>query len=265
MIYNYEDMGVDDIKEFEKKAKTPSTSGAISYKDRSIGTIYITGGGFIKRPFTGAGANSRFGWEEMVWFSTPSRSKSFAFTNMDDIDVGLVARCEINIKYMNIQDYIDLRKILGRERHFLVEFFDTDSGDWITRDMYCSENNLSKFFTLKQSMIGVIDYSIKLVGTNLDLGDEHRLGSDIDNDGFPSVRNLKISFNPNGGGGEIFYKNKSWGDYLDTPSDTVFSLPEGKSSFSHWERRKNGEVVGVYGANQRTTVWEDMDLFAIWK
>lgn len=260
--FNYSNATANEIKEIERKSRLPDSDKSLSYADRSIGTIYITGGGFIRRPFTGIGSNSRFGWQELVWYKPPTRAMNFAFSNMDDIDVGLVARCEINIKYMNYQDYVDLRKILGRERHFMVEFFDTDDKEWVSRDMYCSENTISKFMTLKQSLIGSLDYVIKLVGTNLDL--EEIIGVET-TEGGSQLKKFTVKYNPNGGGGSAYSDKISWGGYVDLPSGTVFTVPSGKSSFSHWERRLSGVAVGAYGANQRTTVWEDMDLYAVWK
>ena len=234
----------------------PDYSKAISYKEKSIGTIYITGGGFIKRPFSGVGVDSRFGWEEMAWFSTPSRGRTFAFSNMDDIDVGLIARCEINIKYMNIQDYMDLRKILGRERHFTVEFFDTDKGDWITRDMYCSENNISKFFTLKQSLIGAMDYTIKLVGTNLDL--EERIG--VDSSG--NIKQMIVTYSAGEGSGTIKSEETEWGGQVKlADGSNLLVAPDGKS-FKRWVTKNGETITGCYGGNQSITVWGDLNLVA---
>ena len=149
----------------------PNYDKAIKFADTkygSIGTIYLTGGGFVNRPFNGIAPDSQWGWEEFTWFKPPTRNRTFAFQNMDNIDVGLIARCEINVKYMNIEDYKDLRKIVGRERYFTATFFDVDAGEWVTRTMYCTENSKKQLFTLKQSLIGVLDLAIKLAGTNTD-------------------------------------------------------------------------------------------------
>lgn len=150
----------------------PNYENAIDIAKTKYGTInsiFITGGGFIHREFKGIGTNSQYGWQELVWKKPPSRGQIFAFTNIDDIAVGLVARCEVNIKYMDIQDFIDLRKIVGRERHFLVEFFDIDSCEWVIRDMYCTENSSKQLFALDQKLIGKLDLTLKFAGTNLDL------------------------------------------------------------------------------------------------
>ena len=231
-------------------------TNSIDFSKKSIGTIYITGGGFIREPFSGAGTDSMFGWEEMTWFKDPTRSRTFAFSNMDDIDVGLIARCEINIKYMNIQQYMKLRQILGRQRHFTVEFFDTDKGDWVIRDMYCSENTRSRFFTLKKSLIGVMDYSIKLVGTNLDMSQDSE---------------LTITYDLNGGSGDILttdgqkpQEKIEWGGQIHLASSKYLSAPSGKH-FDCWVTKNGETITGQYGANQSLTVWDNLHFFAQYK
>lgn len=237
----------------------PNYNKAISYKDRDIGTIYLTGGGFIDRPFKGIGTDSKFGWSEMVWYKTPSRSQSFDFQNMDDIDVGLIARCEINMKYMNIHDYMDLRKILGRERFFYATFFDMDEGKWVTREMYCSENTVTRFFTLKQSLVGAFDYNITLVGTNRDLIEDGTI-----------TKTYHLTYNSNGGTGSVDAVDFSWGDQVQIDDATSIASPDGVKTFQYWEARESQTdgtyiVIGRYRANQSTTLWHDLNLYAIWE
>lgn len=231
----------------------PNFNEAINFKkftdptEQSLGTIYLTGGGFVDRPFNGCGVDSKFGWEEMVWKKTPNRAGGFAFTNMDNIEVGLVARCEINIKYMNIKDYEDLRKIIGRERYFWAKFFDIDKGEWVFRQMYCSENSISKLHTLKQSLIGVMDYSIKLVGTN----------NDVNQDATYSV-----TYNSNGGSGTVSSKTGlTWGSQVKIDSGSTLS--KSGYNFVGWSKIKNGELS--YRPNQSTTLWDNITLYAVWE
>lgn len=216
----------------------------------SLGTVYLTGGGFYRRPFTGIGVNSQFGWQEMVWKKTPTRSGTFEFVNIDSIDVGLVARCEIVIPYNNIQDYMDLRKIIARERYFKAMFFDVDEGIWIEREMYCSENSKNQLFILGQSLIGVRDITVKLVGTNRDANKQP----------------LTVSYNLNGGTGNIDSVSLNTGDELAiaNPNNLNVVAPTGKS-FDHWETRtEDGDTMGEYHAGQETTVWNNMILYAVW-
>ena len=216
----------------------------------SLGTIYLTGGGFYRRPFSGVGVNSQFGWQEMVWKKTPNRGGDFAFTNINDIDVGLVARCEIVIPYNNIQDYMDLRKIIARERYFKARFFDVDEGQWVEREMYCSENSRNQLFILGQALIGVRDITIKLVGTNRDVDQNP----------------ITVSYNLNGGSGNIPSEEISKGDeiVIANPSEFSVTAPSGRH-FDHWETRTtDNETMGEYHAGQETTVWDNMTLYAVW-
>lgn len=231
----------------------PDFENAIHFKDftddteKSLGTIYLTGGGFVDRPFTGAGTDSKFGWQEMVWKKSPSRAGGFTFTNMDNIEVGLVARCEINFKYMNIQDYMDLRKIIGRERHFYAKFFDVDSGEWVTREMYCSENQANTLYTLKQSLIGVMDYSIKFVGTNRDITQN---------------ATYSVTYDSNGGTGTASsLTGKSWGSQVTIDSGS--SLSRDGYNLVGWSKTANGSVN--YRPNQSITLWDSLTLYAVWE
>lgn len=229
----------------------------ISYAEKSIGKIYLTGGGFVKRAFDGIGVDSRFGWLQMVWKTDPKRSTASNFTNMDDIDVYLIPRCEITIGYQNIHDYMDLRKILGRERYFMAEFFDTDSGKWVEREMYCSQNDISKFFTLGMKLIGARDYTIKLVGTN----------NDIKRDGTLD-KQYTISYNATEGSGTVDSQLMKWGGQATIADGSTLTAPTGKR-FKWWEERTvvDGQTIvnGYYVPNQKTTIWGDKNLYAVWE
>lgn len=218
----------------------------------SMGTVYLTGGGYVNEPFSGIGTDSQFGWEEMVWYKSPTRTQDFSLKGIDESNykVGLVARCEINIKYMNIEQFMKLRKIVARERHFLARFFNVDSGMWETRDMYCTESSRNQLFTLKQSLVGVVDVAIKLVGTNLDRDTSAKT----------------ISFNVNGGTGSINSLVVQRGDQVKLPTitDSGISAPSGKS-FTYWVTMNGSDVTGYYTEGQSITVWTDLALYAQWQ
>lgn len=244
----------------------PNVENSIDLTDESISKIYITGGGFVRREFRGCGADSQFGWQELVWKSQPSRGGTFAFTNMDDIDVGLVARCEVNIMYMNIQDYMDLRKIIARERHFTVEFFDIDEGIFVSRDMYCSENSRNKLLILSKHLIGVANIPIKFVGTNLDVV------TTIDADGneITTDKELSIVYEIDSGSGTVsdknedgttVYKTAKYGEQRVLSDGTGVIAPQNKN-LKYWvTRNKNGDISGTYGLGQSVTVWKGMTLY----
>lgn len=239
--------------------KDPNYTSDMGYSDDevvgSLGSIYITGGGFIKREFKGIGTTSQFGWEEMVWYKSPTRTQDFSFRNLDDVKVGLVARCEITIPYYDIQDFIDLRKIIARERHFLVTFFNVDEGKWVTRDMYCTESSRDKLMTLKQSLIGTFNITVKLVGTNLDLA----------RDSNGKLLEKTVTYNLNGGGGTPpATKSYARGENVVLATSEGFTAPSGKH-FVNWVTMKDGDVTGSYIAGSSTTLWEDLTLYAQWE
>jgi hypothetical protein len=249
-------------------ANTPNYNNSIKFNEMSdengniigsIGSIYITGAGFVNREFKGVGIDSQFGWEEMVWYKSPTRTKDFSFKNIDDINVGLVARCEINIKYMDIDDFMALRKIVARQRHFEVTFFNVDEGKWITRDMYCSESSRSKLFTLKQSLIGVLDCSIKLVGTNLDLK------TIISPDGTIRSNTKTVTYHLNGGSGTTpTTQSELAGTQIQIADIENIVAPSGKH-FKYWSTMQDGTITGSYRAGQSLTLWNNMVLYAQWE
>ena len=224
-----------------------------NYKDgnKSIGTIYLTGAGYVRRPFSGVGIDSQFGWEEMVWYKQPTRTRDFSFRNIDDIVVGLVARCEINVKYMNYDDFLALRKIVARERRFSVEFFNVDEGKWITRDMYCSESSRKTLFTLKQSLVGVVDCVIKFVGTNLDAN--------------TIVGTKTVTYHLNGGSGTTPAQGKYTPATQVTLATTDGIIAPSGTHFKCWSTMSGATVTGSYGAGQSITLWQSLDLYAQWE
>lgn len=224
---------------------------------RSIGSIYITGGGFVNREFKGASPDSAFGWSELVWKTSPSRGANFAFTNIDTIDIGLVARCEINIKYMSYEDYIDMRKIL-KQRRFLVTFFDADDVKWYTRDMYCSGNSKNKFLILDKSLIGTINFSLKFVGTNLDLVE---LINENDDEVY-SISNKTATIIENGS--QTAQLTTEYGGVIKLPTSTTESAPSGQH-FNGWQTKNGNITTGWYGAGQVITLWNDLTLYPLFE
>lgn len=233
---------------------------SIDVTDTPIGVVYLTGGGFIDRPFTGWGTDSLYGWQEFVLKKNPSRGGTFAYTSLDDIDAGLVARCELDTKYMNIQDFMDLRKIIGREKHFLAKFFDVDEGRYVTRDMYCSENSRNQLFSLKKHLIGVRDVVVKLVGTNLDVVST----TDENGEEILSTEKLKVVYNINEGTGTVSTQTAEYGSVVTLDDGSGMIAPDGYH-LAFWEAKLtlNGVLttVGQYGLGQKTTLWKGMTLY----
>ena len=258
------------LPDYSKSIKFNSTNYRdFDLEDGSIGSIYITGGGFVNREFKGFGVDSKFGWQELVWKKTPPRNSSnFAMTTMDAIPVGLVARCELNCGYMNIDDYLALRKIF-KQRHFYVTFFDIDDAEWVTREMYCTENSFKQFHIMKQAIIGNRDVQLKFAGTNNDLKEILNTTTNVED--FKTVK-FTIKYNLNGGSvtqtvDQPIYEDKSvyYGQQIVLAPYDKLSPPDNTKSFGCWvQKNSNNDIVGYYGANQSITVWNDMNLYAVW-
>ena len=210
-----------------------------------IGKVYITGAGYVNRPFS-TGRDS-IGWNETVWGGKLNRSKKFTLENIDDVEIGQVPQCTISFKYINIEDFIVLQKIL-KERHITVKYFDIDKGDWVTHDMAITGNDRKKIYSQGRKIMGMQDFTIKLVGTNLDV----------------EYVDKTITYKANGGSGSDVTKTYSMADQtrLLTADDSGFS----KSGYhiAEWNTKADGTGY-TYGLNQSITLWDNLTLYAIWE
>ena len=235
-----------------------------------LDTIYITGGGFIRRAFKGVSRDSAWGWEEPVWGGDLTRSLDFVLTNIEDVAYGLVARCEISYKYMNVQDYIDLCRI-AKERVVTVDYFNREKGERVIQEMAFTGNELGKLYAFGTDYIGTQDVKIKLVATNREKAD--------------LIKSTKeITYNANGGiitdNGSITSSspivNVKWSDntilygktFSYTLNDVVHNCTITKegSKLAYWATKdKDGNYDRYYLPEQHITVWENLTLYAIWE
>lgn len=217
-----------------------------------LDTIYITGAGFIRRAFKGVSRDSAWGWEAPVWGGDLTRSRDFILTNIEDVDYGLVARCEISYKYMNIQDYMDLMKI-SKERVVMVDFFNRETGQREEREMSFTGNELGKLYAFGADYLGTSDIKIKLVATN-------RENADLIKTSFI------LSYHANGGSGSIANVNVKWGNNC-TLSDGTGMTKTGYH-LKYWASKDiNGNFDRYFNPGQHITFWghEDLPLYAVWE
>lgn len=213
----------------------------------NLDTIYITGGGFVNYPFKGISRDSALGWQEAVWGGELSRSKDFTLTNIEDVDFGLVARCELSYKYMNIQDYVALMKI-AKQRTCFVNYFNRETGERVIQEMAFTGNDLKNLYAFGTEYLGVLDVSIKLVATNRDLS---------------GVINAShtISYNNNGGSGTIEPQTAIWSDNLILEDGSGFT--NSGYSLSGFNTEADGSGWD-YLPNQNITVFGNLTLYAKW-
>lgn len=227
-------MGIVDIK------NSINVVSINKYGD-GIGTIRING-----IPFKGASPDSLLGWEEFVWSTEPTRNNTFAFENMDDIEIGLVAQCSVNFKYFNIQDFMKFREAI-KQRYFYVDFFNVDTGEWeYNREMYCSKNEKQKLHYFNPTLLGVTDFSITLVATNRDRIEHEPITITYNANGY----NINVS-SPI----QVDYSTQY---YVDEPQSVT------NYEFVGWNTKSDGSGW-LYKVGQSFTAFKDVTLYAIYK
>lgn len=210
----------------------------------TIGTIRING-----IPFKHLSPDSVLGFDTLTWSEEPTRNNLFAFENIDDIDIGLVAQCQINLKYCNIEDYMKLRE-LAQQRYVYVTFFNVDKGIWeYDREMYISKSEKQKLFYFKPELIGILDVNITFVATNREI----------------SRNPVTISFNTNGYAITVpSSQSLEYGEVFkleDAPTLTGYT-------FEYWTDSvdTNHNSTGWhYLAGQSFTAWKNKTLYPIYK
>lgn len=229
-------------------SKLPHASSLIN----DLGTVVFNG----IEVFHNLDNECMLGTTKFNWASTPSRNAvTFSFENMDDIDVGLVYYLSINFKYLNANDYYRLRKIL-MQRHFYVTFFSKDDMDFVTREMYLDDKDAKKLMMYNENWLGIMDYSINLIGTNRDL-----TSSNFDTGEWKYGDDLTVEYIiPSSVAGNIEPKTATWSQQIKLDDGAEIIAPDGYFVSGWCTINSNGEITGKYGLGQSITVWRNMQL-----
>ena len=217
-----------------------------SIKNADMDTIYLTGAGYVNYPFKGISRESALGWNEPVWGSDLNRGLNLVMDNIDTVEYGMVARCEVSFKYMNIKDYKVLCKI-SKQRVCYANFFDRETGQRVSQEMAFTGNEIAKLYKFNTDYLGVLDASIKLVATNRDRVNE-------------ISATHTISYNANGGTGLITSNSVKWAGQLQLPSSGV---TKSGSTLLGWNTQANGYGAD-YKLGQQVTIFGNLGLYAQW-
>ncbi len=215
-------------------------------------TGYIEGEGTVTKTFTNLGRES-VAWNETVWGGNLTRTNTFALENIDDVEIGQVPQLTLVFKYMKIEDFIVMQKLL-KQRHLIVEYFDYDKGHTVKHEMAVTANERKKFYSYQRYLDGVRDFTIKMVGTNRKVPntDEYELNVDL----------------------SVFYKSNG----ADSGSDQIIMyqitdqirINDGsqysKSGYhlKEWNTKADGTGQS-YRPNFSMTLWQSLILYAIWE
>lgn len=232
------------VPDFDNK-KTVDVNGV----EIELDTVYITGAGYIKYPFYGITADSPLGFEEPVWGGNLTRSTDFVLTNIDTVKFGLVGRCEFNIKYMDMKDYMVLCE-MTKERFVTVDYYNRQRNERVVQEMSFTGNEMKKIYAMR-GVVGMLDVSVKLVATNREKAD--------------LVKNVfKVTFNNSGGSGSIDTMSINYSDVCDLPDGSAFS--KSGHRLLYWATKNtDGTYFRFYNLGQSVTVWEDLKLYAVWE
>lgn len=220
---------------------------AISIEDYELNTVYITGGGYTNQAFTGLSRDT-LGYNEVVWGASLTRSNTFALENIDDVDIGVVPQCTLVFKYLDIETFIILQSLL-RERHLIVNYFDMDLGQRVTHEMAITGNERKKFYSRGSSLVGVQDFTIKLVGTNRD----------------SEMLDVTVTYDLNGGTSDSDYDEETYtqSDQITIASGSDITPPDDSSYLLEWNTSADG-TGQHYAPNTSITIWSDLTLYAIY-
>lgn len=99
----------------------------------------------------------------------PERTAGGVIDNLNSIPTFKTPRLRINFSIMPISTYRTLMKLLDMKNEHIVECYDIVKDDWVIHKMYFYPDDFPELFTYDLYLLGVINYTIELVGTNADL------------------------------------------------------------------------------------------------
>ncbi len=115
--------------------------------------------------FKGIGYQGLLTVNTKTYIDSPSRSNDGSMPNINDHDTFVVPRCKINFKYLKIEDYQRLCRILNSANEFPVKYYDKESGEFVTHMMYVEPEEMKKIFNVGTYVFGVLDYDVSFIGT----------------------------------------------------------------------------------------------------
>jgi hypothetical protein len=115
--------------------------------------------------FNGIGYQGLLTVNTKTYVESPSRASDGSMPNINDHDSFIVPRCKINFKYLKIEDYQRLCRILNSANEFPVTYYDKERGEFVTHMMYVEPEEMKKIFNVGTYVFGVLDYDVSFIGT----------------------------------------------------------------------------------------------------
>ena len=186
-------------------------------------------------------------FEEKSYSKSPTRSTAGKIGNLNSYATFITPRLKISFKYMDIDVYRRLIRLINSKNEFTVTCYDIDTDKRVTNKMYFYPPDYPEIYQRNLKVLGLLDYSIELVGTNND------------------VENVSITYNSN---------------TTDTVSDMPTNTEVAKNTnmiigdnkrpiragyeFVKWGTSSDGSGFN-YLSGEEYLVYKDLTLYAIWR
>lgn len=103
------------------------------------------------------------------YVKTPDRSIDGKMSNLNSIATFLTPRLTISFSMMDIDTYRVIMKLIKSKNEFTVTCYDIVEDELVTKKMYFQPEDYPELFMYDLYLLGVINYTIELTGTNNDL------------------------------------------------------------------------------------------------
>lgn len=107
--------------------------------------------------------------EEKTYVKSPERSADGTIDNLNSYATFMTPRLVIKYNYMHIEDYRTLMKLLNSKNEFVVECYDIVRDERVVHKMYHAPAEMPKIHQRYLEVLGVRDYTVELIGTNVSL------------------------------------------------------------------------------------------------
>ena len=103
--------------------------------------------------------------EEKSYAENPTRTETGNIVDLNLMPTFFTPRLTIKYKYMHIEEYRALRKIMRKRNEFTIKCYDPVEDKLVTNTMYEAPPPMPTSHIRKLQYMGVIDYTIEFIST----------------------------------------------------------------------------------------------------
>lgn len=221
------------------------------FKKENIDSIWIW-----NEEFKGIGYQGLLTTNTKNYVDSPTRMNDGSMPNLPDHDSFIVPRAKVNFKKFSIEDYQRLCRVINQANEFPVTYFDKQVGDFVTHNMYCEPEQMTRLFNVGTKIIGVLNYEISFIGTLNNLKSYTiAFCSNIDDSDNTILSSASLVWSDS-------FTIMGAVELTEKAIEKGIALPTGKT-FKGWNTRRDGLGI-TYFPNSSVAVFENMTLYAQW-